>query len=169
MAAIFAFQCSTCGSVHEGSPSFSFPHPWHYHALPDDEKAKAKLTSDTCVISHDQGTDRFIRVLLEIPIHGVAEPFLWGVWVSLSEQNFQRYLDTWDDPDEGDGYFGWFCNRLPYYPNTLDLKAKVRPRKGGIRPCVELQRSGHLLAEHLHEGISIRQAQEIAERAQHDA
>jgi hypothetical protein len=168
MAAIFAFKCNTCGAVHEGSPSFSFPHPWHYGTLPEEERRKAQLTSDWCVIPHAEGADRFIRVLLEIPIHGVEEPFLWGVWVSLSETSFKRYLDTWEHADETDSYFGWFCNRLPYYPDTLNLKTKVRPRRGGVRPYLELERGGHLLAEHLHEGISIRQAQEIAERAQHN-
>ena len=167
MAAIFAFKCKTCGEIHEGSPSFSYPHPWQYDALTEEDKKRVTLTSDLCAITHDQGTDRFVRVVLEVPIHGVEEPFMWGVWVSLSEQNFKRYLDTWDDPDETDAYFGWFCNRLPYYPDTLGLKTHVRPRKGGARPYLQLERNGHLLAEHVHEGITVQQAQEIAENAQH--
>jgi hypothetical protein len=166
LAAIFAFRCTTCGEIHEGSPSFAFPHPWHYGTLTEEDRKNARLTSDLCAITHDRGTDRFVRVVLEIPIHGVREPFLWGVWASLSEKSCKRYVDTWDDPDENDAYFGWFCNRLPYYPDTLGLQARVRPR-GGARPCLELERNGHLLAEHLYEGISVQLAQEIAEHAQH--
>jgi hypothetical protein len=168
VAAIFAFKCKTCGKIHEGSPSFSFPHPWHYGTLTEEDKTKARLTSDLCAITHEQGTDRFVRVVLEIPIHGVEEPFTWGVWVSLSEENFKRYLDMWEDPNESDSYFGWFCNRLPYYADTLSLKTRVRPRKGGTRPYLELERNGHLLAEHLYDGITIQKAQEIAEHAQHN-
>lgn len=167
MAAIFAFRCTSCGKVHEGSPSFGYPAPVHYSNLSDAEKAKAKLTSDTCVITHGEGTDRFIRVVVEIPIHGATEPFTWGVWVSLSEANYNKYVEGWDNPDESDSYFGWFCNRLPYYEDTTGLKTQVRPRKGGIRPCLEIERNGHLLAEHLHNGITIAQAQEIAEKAMH--
>lgn len=167
MASIFAFKCKTCGETHEGSPSFSFDAPWHYSCLSEEDKAKAMLSSDLCVIGHDEGTDRFIRVVLEIPILSIEEPFMWGVWVSLSEQNFERYLETWEAPDESDSYFGWFCNRLPYYPDTVNLKTMVHPRSGGRRPYLVLDRDGHPLAEHLHGGISVEQAQEIAEFVAH--
>jgi hypothetical protein len=168
MAAIFAFKCRKCSKIHEGSPSFGYDAPWHYSALSAEEKAAAELKSDTCVIRRDDRVDRFIRAVLEIPIRGVDEPFMWGVWVSLSEQNFARYLETWEQPDDGESYFGWFCNRLPYYEDTINLKVRVRPRRGRLRPFLELERSGHLLAEHLWEGISIQQAQEIAESLMHD-
>jgi len=168
MAAIAAFTCSTCGRLHEGSPSFSFPSPWHYLQLSDSERSNATLNSDTCTITHTDGTDYFVRVLLEIPIHGVDQPFLWGVWTSLSKASFDRYLATWDDPNETDSYFGWFCNRLPYYSDTLGLKTNVHPRKGGVRPYLTLERNGHVLAEHLADGISVQLAQKIAERVIHD-
>jgi len=168
VAAIFAFKCRKCSKIHEGSPSYGFDAPWHYSCLRVEEKVNAELKSDTCVISHDEGVNRFIRAVLEVPIHGVDQPFMWGVWVSLSEKSFARYLDTWDDPDESDSYFGWFCNRLPYYEDTINLKTQVRPRRGGIRPFLELERSGHLLAEHFLDGISVQQAQEIAETIVHE-
>ena len=168
VAAIFAFKCGKCSKIHEGSPSFGYDAPWHYSGLSVEERAYSELKSDTCVIRHDEGVDRFIRVVLEVPIHGVDKPFMWGVWVSLSEKSFTRYLETWDEPDESDSYFGWLCNRLPYYEDTINLKVQVRPRRGGLRPYLELERNGHLLAEHLCEGISIQQAQEIAERMLHD-
>jgi hypothetical protein len=167
MAGIFAFKCSHCGAMHEGSPSFGYDAPWHYEQLSEAERAQAKLTSDTCEIHHDEGTDYFIRAVVEIPVHGVAEPFLWGVWVSLSEKRFERYIETWDNPDEHDAYFGWFCNRLPWYSETLGLKTMAHPRKEGVRPWLEIERNGHLLAEHLNEGISVQLAQEIAECALH--
>jgi len=167
MTAIFAFKCHTCGEIHEGSPSFSFEAPWHYAGLTDDQKKRVQLTEDLCEIAHDQGVDRFVRTVLEIPIHGVAEPFVWGVWVSLSEQSYRRYLETWDEPDEQDAWFGWFSNRLPYYPDTINLKTRVRPRTGGNRPYLELERSGHPLAEHQMGGLSVMLAQEIAEHAAH--
>lgn len=142
MAGIFAFKCSACGEIHEGSPSYSYDAPLNYSQLSENEKESAKLSSDVCIITHEDGTDRFIRVVLEVPIHGVTEPFMWGVWVSLSQESLDRYLDTWDSPVETDSYFGWLCNRLPYYPDTMSLKTTVRPRKNGWRPCIELERDG---------------------------
>ena len=168
MGAIYAFTCTKCGKLHEGSPSFSFGSPWYYAQLPEPARSNARLDSDTCTIKDTNGTDYFVRVVLEIPIHNIDEPFLWGVWASLSKASFDRYVATYDDPDEGDSHFGWFSNRLPYYPETLGLKTNVHPRKGGWRPYLTIERNGHPLAEHLADGISIDLAQQIAECVMHD-
>jgi hypothetical protein len=168
MAGIFAYTCSCCGKLHEGSPSFSCASPLHYALLSDlDKENKAILTSDLCTIAHGEQTDRFVRVVLEIPIHGVTEPFTWGVWVSLSDSYFERYTSTWGSHDESDSYFGWFSNALPHYPNTVNLKTMVRPRSGGLRPYLELEHTDHPLSVHVHEGLTIEEAQRIAEHVLH--
>jgi len=170
MAAIFAYTCSSCGQRHEGSPSFGYKAPIHYEQLSgEDRQSIATLGDDLCQIDHPEGTDFFARVVLELPIRGVAEPFLWGVWVSLSHESFKKYTSTWGEHDESDSYFGWFSNRLPYYPDTVNLKANVRPRNGGARPTLELQPSDHPLAIHFRSGMSILEAQRIAEVAMHDS
>src|SRR5215217_4790318 len=117
MATIFTSKCSFCGEIHEGSPSFGFRAPDQYASLSEDQKAKmGTLTEDFCTITHEEGTDHFIRAVLEIPIHGAEEPFLWGVWVSLSEKSFNRYRETYDQPVAGEKFFGWVCNQLSPYP-----------------------------------------------------
>jgi len=168
MAAIFAFTCSCCGKRHEGSPSFGYKAPMHFDQLSDEDKsAIGKLSDDLCKIEHPEGTDYFARTILEIPIHGIKEPFLWGVWVSLSQESFEKYTSTWGKHDETDSYFGWFSNRLPFYPDTINLKTNVRPRNGGARPILELQPTEHPLAIHYLHGISVHEAQQIAELAMH--
>jgi hypothetical protein len=168
MAAIYAFTCSRCGKRHEGSPSFAFSAPVYYDELSEIQKqSMGLLTDDLCEIRHPENTDYFARVLLEIPIHGISEPFLWGVWVSLSQNSFERYTSTWGQHDESDSYFGWFSNRLPYYPDTINLKANVRPRNGGVRPCLELQPCAHPLTVHVREGLTVWEAQAIAKVAAH--
>jgi hypothetical protein len=170
MAAIYAFTCSHCGKRYKGSPSFAFQAPSYYNELTEAEKQSiARLSDDLCEIRHPEGTDYFAWVLLEIPIHGISEPFLWGVWVSLSQKSFERYTSTWGEHDESDSYFGWFSNRLPHYPDTINLKTNVRPRNGGLRPCLKLQPCEHPLAIHFRSGLTVQEAQAIAEAAMHGA
>jgi hypothetical protein len=172
LAGIFAFKCSRCDKIHEGSPSIAFDSPWQYATLTDEQKAAiGELTTDLCKIRHDGKADYFIRTVLEVPIHGITEPFTWGVWVSVSEKSFRRYLETYDDPVEGEGFFGWLCNRVPSYTDTIAVPTDVLIRLDGLRPLSRLHRGGdapaHQLAIDQHEGISVTRAQEIAELAFH--
>jgi hypothetical protein len=173
MGAIFAFKCTCCGEIHEGSPSFAFHAPDQYTSLSDEQKSQmATLTEDFCTITHDEGTDRFIRAILEVPIHGAEEPFLWGVWVSLSEKSFTRYKETYHEPVVGEGYFGWVCNKISLYPYDQSRPSDVVVQPGRSRPKVVLHRGDPeddpLVIDQV-QGISIARAQELAERAQHAA
>jgi hypothetical protein len=165
MKTSFRFKCSTCGEVHEGAPSFSFEAPIYYEILTSEEKReKANLGTDFCVIDEK---DYFIRVLLEIHIHGSDEHFLWGVWVSVSQDNFEKYCAHFEDSDYEDEYFGWFSNKLPYYPDTLNIKTYALVRPDGQRPTLELEPSDHPLSVDYYNGISWQKAADIAEAAMH--
>lgn len=101
----------------------------------------ATLSSDFCTIVHEGETDRFIRAVPEVPIIGVEEPFLWGVWVSLSEKRFNRYRETYDNPIAGEGFFGWVCNEIKLYPYSTPRPSDVIVQPGHDRPrlyCIEL-------------------------------
>lgn len=171
MAAIFAFTCSCCGQVHEGSPSVAFRMPAPYASLSEAQRASmAVLSDDLCTITHDEGTDYFVRAVLEIPIHGVEEPFLWGVWMSLSEKSYRRYTETFDAPVKDDVFFGWLCNRLGPYPFEGSRGANVAVQPGGQRPHVFLHQdhidTDALVHDQVH-GISVARAQQIAEQIFH--
>ena len=46
--------------------------PDQYACLSEEQReAMGKISSDFCTITHDGGTDHFIRAVLEVPIHGV--------------------------------------------------------------------------------------------------
>lgn len=110
--------------------------PDYYLSVPKTERAqRCKLTSDLCSVDDEHF---FIRALCRLPIEGSEQEFGWGVWVSLSEQNFQRYFDSYDDPDQSKlgGMFGWFSNQLPDYPDTLSLQTTVVPQDSNQRPLV---------------------------------
>ena len=173
MAAIFAFKCSCCGEIHEGSPSFGFIAPDPYANLSEAQKtAMGKITEDICTVEHEERTDYFIRAVLEVPIHGVEAPFLWGVWVSLSEKSFRRYEETYHSPVQGEGFFGWVCNRISLYPYEPSRPSDVVIQLGGNRPKVVLHKGDPeddpLVIDQVN-GISVARAQALAERAMHEA
>lgn len=126
-----------------------------------------RLGSDHCRYKGEDGDHFLVRACLEIPIQGVSEPFLWGVWISLSQKSFDRYVETYDHPVTSESYFGWLGNDLPYYEKTYALRTRVHPREGDERPFVVLERTDHPLSVNFREGISVDRAQEIAEAAMH--
>lgn len=161
----FTFTCAKCGKRHEGSPSFGFARPYYWTAALDgDESGASSLSEDLCRI---EDRDFFIRCILEVPIHGVEEPFLWGVWATQSAENFKLYEETFNDTPERET-FGYFANRLPVYPETLSLRLYVRWRAGGkSRPLLEPWECDHPLYRDWRDGISWDRAVEIATAAMH--
>ncbi len=161
------YSCATCGEVHEGVPGLSFEAPAYYYAVPPNERAqRCALTSDTCIIDQEHF---FVRGCLEIAVDGEPEPFVWGVWVSLSRENFQRFLELYDERERSQRgrYVGWLSVRLPDYPDTLKLKAAVHLRDGETRPLIELEPTDHLLALEQRTGMSRGRLVEILSLAEH--
>lgn len=105
------------------------------------------------------------RGCIEIPVIGTDEPFVWGVWVSLSEENFELTLEHWDDPDREklEPMFGWLSTVLPLYPETINLKTYVHTRSMDLRPYIELEPTDHPLSIEQREGMTIDRVKEIAQ------
>ena len=71
------FRCATCGKLHNDLPrSFAAEFPDMYANMTRGERdIRATIGSDQCVV----GQQWFVTAArLEIPVHGSAEPFLWG-------------------------------------------------------------------------------------------
>ncbi len=100
---------------------------------------------------------------------GCEERFSWDVWVSLSDRNFERTCELWEQNgrESEPPYFGWLSTALPGYPETVNLRTMVQTRELGRRPSVELEPSDHPLAVEQREGITIARVQEIAELVLH--
>lgn len=85
MANDLGFTCSCCGERHAELPmGYSTPAPYVW----DPSFADAPdclLSSDQCVI---KAQHYFVKGLVEIPVIGTDNVFSWGVWVSLSRENF---------------------------------------------------------------------------------
>ncbi|GAA4319276.1 hypothetical protein GCM10023184_03950 [Flaviaesturariibacter amylovorans] len=127
-----------------------------------DQKNIAELSSDFCVIRHEEQTDRFARAVLRQTVNDHCDDLEYGVWVSLSEKSFDDYYDHFDDQNYEATYFGYLCTLIPEYDDTNSIKTKVVLSAGGSRPEVVPH---HGQGEHpfLHDyfnGISKAQAEQ---------
>ena len=134
---------------------------------PEERDSLVKLTPEWCTVRDDTF---FIRGIIEIPIRDNPEPFVWGVWVSLSEKNFRRAGELWnvEGRENEPPYFGWLCSTLPGYPDTLRLKTHVHTRPVGSRPTIEIEPTDHLLAVEQREGITMAQVYQKVEKLLHE-
>jgi len=158
---MFRFKCASCDEWHEGMPGFGASAPLYYYFIPEDERsARCKLTTDTCIVD---GEYYFVRGCLEIPVRGADEPFIWGVWVSLSAGNFEQFVSLLGCKDRSKygPYFGWLSADFKRYPVVENLKTKVHLRDDGIRPLIELEPTSHPLAVDQREGITVDRVAEI--------
>src|SRR5262245_56756972 len=120
------FTCPKCGRSHQGFPNLHYASPNYVNQIPEYERPKRVfLTEDLCVIDDK---DFFVRCRLLLPVRGISEEFGWGVWSTLSEANFHRYQQHFDEDMSGcSPMFGYLSNRLPDYPDTLNLRLSVQP------------------------------------------
>jgi hypothetical protein len=170
--------CPCCGETHSGpfdiacdKPDF-WPGPGEKSPnsdvmMPGDPHTNV-LTEDFCILN---GEHFFVRCVLRLPIVGTAgEHFGFGVWATLSKKNFETYLSVFDAGDAGDlgPWFGWFSNRLPGYPDTLNVKCRVHPQDHRQRPHIELEPTDHPLAIDQRQGITLDRLLEIYALSGHD-
>jgi hypothetical protein len=147
--------------------SFALEAPAYWYGLPEDERARrVVLDEELCVIDKQHF---FIKGRICLPVHESLEPFVWVVWVSLSEANFKRTIAMWERPEREaePPYFGWLSSQIPCYPPTLNLKTNVHTRPPGERPTVELEPTDHPLAVEQRTGISMDRVHEILEAVLH--
>lgn len=107
--------------------------------------------------------DFFVRGLIHLPIIGSAETFRWGVWGSLSRENFETLLRMDDDPKrvELPPMFSWLSTQIDGYPDTLSLKMYAHIQEPSWRPNFELERTDHPLSQEYHNGITAERVKEI--------
>ncbi len=163
----FEFKCTGCGAVHRGMPGFGADAPVSYWAVPEAQRAaRCELGADHCIID---GEHFFVAGCIEIPVHGYDDPFIWGVWVSLSEASFSQWTAAKDLQERAHigPFFGWLNARLKPYPETFNLKTRVHLRDHGIRPYIELQPTDHPLAVEQREGISVERVADLYTQIMH--
>lgn len=127
----------------------------------------SELASDQCVIG---GEHFFVRGLVRLPVLDAEADFEWGVWVSLSQDDFMRTSALWETEgrESEPPCFGRLATELPTYsPSTLALRSEVHTQPVGLRPLVELEPTDHPLAREQREGITLGRVRELAELLLH--
>lgn len=172
------WKCGTCDEWHTGpllDLGFDAPHYWssdsekchRWSVLPSgslERTCKTFIDSDYCAIDD---RDYFVRGIIELPIIGAAESFRWGVWGSLSRENFEALIraDEKNGQPENTQMFSWLSSRIQEYPDTLSLKMTASIQEPGMRPLFRLERADHPLAREFYEGIAPERVREIMFRS----
>ncbi|QDX27442.1 DUF2199 domain-containing protein [Sphingomonas suaedae] len=160
------WTCAGCGEVHQGMMDLAAlaPDPWPHERIQEPNSAVRLdgdfLSEDFCVMDSRYF---FVRAVLEIPVHGQAEKFGFGCWSTLSRDNFEKYLDGFDNADFANcgPWTGWLCNQLGTYIGTDPEGVYVYPQPDRQRPTLRVANPDHGLAIDQEQGISVEQLTEI--------
>ncbi len=156
-----SYHCSVCGESHEEWPALAFISPDPYFQLSQSEKESiGSLSEDFCTISYEDQVDRFIRVILKQRIINSDEVLDYGVWISLSEQNFEDYKSNFQEKNHEREYFGWLSNAIPNYENTTNIPTTVVTGTGTDRPEIfPHENFEHPFVTDYYNGISREEAE----------
>ncbi|MEO1100815.1 MAG: DUF2199 domain-containing protein [Pseudomonadota bacterium] len=166
------WMCAKCGEMHRGVFDFAAfaPDIWQhaevYAPNADLDLSGDFLSEDFCVIG---GKYFFVRGVAEVPVEGLAVPFGFGSWSTLSRENLDAYLDGFDKGryEVERPWTGWFSNRISTFPDTLNQPCIVIPQNDRQRPHLLLSDENHELARAQRSGIDALWLLEIFEAYGH--
>jgi hypothetical protein len=162
------FLCSGCNQWHDVLPlSFSVKVPLAATRVPSVMlEERVVITRDQCVIDGGviDSARYFLRGRIAVPIIGIEDPFIWGVWAEISPKNFMRTHDLWHQQGREfePPYPGWLDTDLPLYGTTLNLEVDVQTQPVGRRPHFTILSEDHSLAREQRNGITLVQVEKIA-------
>ena len=103
-----------------------------------------------------------MRCILKLPFTQQPEYYGWGVWVEVSERDFLRYVDLYNEDGTSEPPVpGKIANSVPGYPPTLGLPVMVQFQASTSRPTVAPIDRDHPLTVDHREGIDNRRYHEI--------
>ncbi|MEL7515580.1 MAG: DUF2199 domain-containing protein [Pseudomonadota bacterium] len=153
------FECPCCGQTFGGvfDIGCDHPDPWPHGSLRDTDHetlvvGQDKLSSDLCAFAGGY----YIRCILPLPVLGSDQSFAYGVWASVKDENFNAYVNAWQNDDYSDfpGCFAWLMNDLPGWAIEDWLPCGLETGDGGDRPVLWVHEDRHPLATAQREGIT---------------
>lgn len=156
---VYKYKCSCCGKEFEEIPlCFGFNYPDYYFGIPPEEREQRVSEEDSLMVIDDEHF--FHRCRLIIPINDYEEDLVINVWLSISEENFEKRQSLWNDPNRINEkpYFGWFQSLIPTYGDTINIKAIAVEQVPDSIPQAEIIEEGHQLQIDQQDGISFDKA-----------
>ena len=138
---------------------FGGQYPDYYFEVPPEEREqRIELTESLCIIDEHF----FHRGRIIIPITDHTDDLVFNVWTTISEQNFKKRNELWDDPARinEEPYFGWLQTIVPTYGNTISIKTIACEQEVGLIPLIKVIEEDHPLAIDQVNGITLKDATE---------
>ena len=153
------WQCTCCNAVHSGLPDLATTYP-DIAGVPKTPELNSALSLKENFLSEDfcvlNGEHFFIRTILKFQVNGLGKEFGFGVWSSLSRENFEHYIENFDQGlPEGEelSWFSWFMTSLNYFEETFKAKTSVIPQPNRQRPTVLFAEKSHRIYQMQRDGI----------------
>lgn len=159
------YICQCCGEEKEDWPAIAYSYHNFYSCLSEEELKNTELSSDLCVIKEEQDTHRFIRTVLVQKVVDDCRDLDYGIWVSLSEKNFNEYVENYDNKEFEAEYFGWLSTYLPGYDFRESVPTTVIVNNSIGRPFVYPHQSyDHPFVDDFYNGITKEEAEKRINR-----
>jgi hypothetical protein len=158
------FRCATCGRVHDGLPEVGFRRPDAIIALSKAERAECFENDDICVIPGVAGGEsrHFLRCHLSVPLKDVGTDWGWGVWVEISEADFEKARELWDVDGSAEAPFrGVLANAIVAVPGSSGSGVTVQLGDETTRPGVHAEDGP--LARLQREGVTLHDVEGFLE------
>ncbi|MGH7617924.1 MAG: DUF2199 domain-containing protein [Gemmatimonadaceae bacterium] len=169
-------RCPQCGEEHDLSemePAYAYPDA--YLAIPAGERGDRAFVStsrDLCVIRErdDRPREHYLRTVMPVPVRGEEIPCNWGVWVLVSETDFVRVLELWNDDEQSrePSFRVALANDIVEYRPCLGLPGRLQLTGPKTRPSFALHPGiDHDLVRVQRDGVQLEQAAEWLARRAH--
>lgn len=162
-----SFQCDLCPERHDVSLNLGFSMPDFINKLlPWDREKRCQISPDWCIVDEKFF---YLRGCVELPIQDSDAVFSLGVWTTVGEEEFDRTMHFWDNPDRQlePAYRGALANTVPLYEETRNLPTEIVTRAPGERPEIRIVDAQHLLHEQQKTGMPLSTAIEFTKLILH--
>ena len=162
--------CAECGHEHPlDELELTFRRPDVVAALESVERdSRVQENRDLSVLD---GKQFFIRALLPLPVAEREAPYNIGLWVQVSQSDFERVYELWDEEEQAQepAFAATIANDIPNQPPTCGLAAALSLTGPETRPVLTLGQTEHPLVGEQNRGITAHRAAQYSSLFAHSA
>ncbi|WP_445369239.1 DUF2199 domain-containing protein [Methylomonas sp. BW4-1] len=127
----------------------------------NEREQRVQENADLSVLDGEQF---FIRALLPLPVDEREAPYNLGIWVQVSQSDFERVYELWDEEDQAQepAFAATLANDIPNHPSTCGLAASLALTGPKTRPVLTLGPAEHPLVGEQTRGITAHRAAEYS-------